>query len=282
MSLKERSELKQIILERFETTRRTLGSGTFGCVKELTAGGTFYAAKEILPSILECCSLQDLVNGYKSMSMIRHPNVVQFIGLCFLSDSAVYPLLVMEELDISLDQYLKNLEQNAPLSLKLSVLYDVAKGLLHLHERSPPIIHHDLTARNILITSSSMQAKISDIGNTLLIKEKKSMEILIKVPGIGMYMPPEAYECKSKYDSSFDIFSFANVMLYTITQTLPDKLLPATYCDHKTKELRARSEVERRSEYIDLMRKNHDCSSKHYDALQVFIQQCLSNIPSDR
>ena len=48
---------------------------------------------------------------------------------------------------------------NLPLSLKCSVLEDVASGLLYLHERQPPVIHRDLTSKNVLLTSS-LVAKI--------------------------------------------------------------------------------------------------------------------------
>ncbi len=50
-----------------------------------------------------------------------------------------------------------------PLSMKLSILRDVAQGLAHLHARAPPVIHRDLTAKNILLTMA-MMGKIADLG----------------------------------------------------------------------------------------------------------------------
>ena len=49
-----------------------------------------------------------------------------------------------------------------PLCLKCSILHNVASGLAYLHERTPPIIHRDLSARNVLLTSG-MVAKIAEI-----------------------------------------------------------------------------------------------------------------------
>ena len=53
---------------------------------------------------------------------------------------------------------------NIPITLKRSILEDVARGLLYLHRHDPTIVHRDLTAKNVLLTSS-LVAKISDFGN---------------------------------------------------------------------------------------------------------------------
>lgn len=34
---------------------------------------------------------------------------------------------------------------------RLSMLFDAARGLLYLHARSPPIIHHDVKSPNLLV-----------------------------------------------------------------------------------------------------------------------------------
>ena len=81
------------------------------------------------------------------MSSLRHPNITQFLGLCFLPNTRL-PLLVMERLETSLDNLLEHLP-SLPLSLKRSVLEGVSSGLVYLHKREPPVIHRDLTAKNI-------------------------------------------------------------------------------------------------------------------------------------
>ena len=100
------------------------------------------------------------------MSSLRHPNITQFLGLCFLPGTQL-PLLVMERLETSLDDLLEHMP-NLPLSLKRSVLEEVTSGLLYLHDRPSPIIHRDLTSKNILLTSS-LVAKITDMGNSRII-----------------------------------------------------------------------------------------------------------------
>ena len=144
------------------------------------------------------------------MSSLRHPNITQFLGECYLPDYRL-PLLVMEKLDGSLDDLLETIP-SIPLVLKYSMLEDVARGLLYLHKHNPQVIHRDLTARNILLTSS-LVAKISDLGNS-----RMSMlpgEPMTRLPGTLTYMPPEALGVDAQYGPSLDIFSFGHLGIYT-------------------------------------------------------------------
>ena len=151
------------------------------------------------------------------MSSLRHPNITQFLGLCFLPGTQL-PLLVMERLETSLDDLLEHIP-NFPLSLKRSVLEDVASGLLYLHDRPSPVIHRDLTSKNVLLTSS-LVAKITDMGNSRIVDLRggQMARPLSKLPGTLVYMPPEARDDTHRYGPSLDIFSFGHLALYTLTQ----------------------------------------------------------------
>ena len=148
------------------------------------------------------------------MSSLRHPNITQFLGICFLPGTQL-PLLVMERLEITLDDLLENVP-NLLLSLKCSILENVASGLLYLHERNPPVMHRNLTARDILLTSTCV-AKITDFGNSSIV-DMRSGQKLSPVPGTFVYMPPEAMDHTPHYGPSLDIFSFGHLALFTITQ----------------------------------------------------------------
>ncbi len=116
------------------------------------------------------------------MAGLRHPNITQFLGLCFLEGSEL-PLLVMEKLEMSVDDLLE-CSPTIPLAVKISILTDADSGLVYLHSRGPPIVHRDLTARNILLTSS-LTAKITDMGNSRMVTLKPAQlaQILSKNPG---------------------------------------------------------------------------------------------------
>ena len=125
------------------------------------------------------------------MAEIRHPHIVKFLGLCYLEGSTL-PVLVMERMDSNLDKLLET-SPSLPLVLKLSLLTDVARGLLYLHTHNPPIVHRDLSARNVLLTSS-LVAKISDLGNARIVNLQPGQlaRTLTRVPGTQVYMPPES------------------------------------------------------------------------------------------
>ena len=150
------------------------------------------------------------------MADMRHPHIVQFLGLCYLEESTL-PLLVMERLDGSLDNLLET-TPSIPLTLKQSLLADVARGLLYLHTRNPPVVHRDLSARNVLLTSS-LVAKISDLGCARIINlHPGQLARLTRIPGTQVYMPPEAFDDPPRYGPRLDIFSFGHLALFTITQ----------------------------------------------------------------
>ena len=61
------------------------------------------------------------------MSTLRHPHIVEFLGVCFLPCSR----MVMEKLATSLHDNILDPEPpppTKPVSLKCSVLHDVAEG----------------------------------------------------------------------------------------------------------------------------------------------------------
>ena len=165
--------------------------------------------------------LETLIKKYEQecqiMANLRHPNITQFLGICYLPDIRL-PLLVMEQLDMSLDDLLEYVS-NLPLTLKVLFLEDVSRGLDYLHKRDPPIIHRDLTAKNVLLTSS-LSAKITDMGNSSIVSMRPGQlaRTLSQLPGTLVYMPPEALGDDHRYGPSLDIFSLGHLALYTLTQ----------------------------------------------------------------
>ena len=153
------------------------------------------------------------------MSNLHHPNVIQFLGICFLQDSTL-PVLVMEKLEDSLHDLLE-VVPNIPLIIKRAILEDVARGLHYLHTHDPIIIHRDLTAKNVLMTSS-LVAKISDLGNSRIVTLQPGQlaQTLSRYPGTLVYMPPEATGASARYGPSLDIFSFGHLALFTLIQVL--------------------------------------------------------------
>ena len=85
----------------------------------------------------------------------------------------------MEKMDCNLLEYVKNYSL-IPLCRMLSILQDVSMGMCYLHSLNPPLIHRDLTPRNILVkaTHNSLVAKISDwmVMSTVLESRNRKFE----------------------------------------------------------------------------------------------------------
>ena len=170
--------------------------------------GQVCAGKKIHELLLDVgnVGVRDFVTKYveecQLMSNLRHPNIALFMGVCFLPNCQL-PVLVMEKLDGSLDDLLETVP-NIPLTLKRSILEDVARGLLYLHKHDPPIVHRDLTAKNVLLTSS-LVAKITDFGNSHIVNIQPGQlaQTLSQNPGTQVYMPPEALAALARYGPTF-------------------------------------------------------------------------------
>ena len=297
--LRDHPGLRPFVLSDVLLTGINIGGGAYGTVDEVDFP-VAAAAKTIHPILQGALSkaASEFVRECQLMSTLRHPNIVQFLGVTFFPGSRL-PALVMERLLTSLHDLLA---PDTPLpgdavpplaffsvALKCSVLQDVARGLAYLHEQSPPIIHRDLSARNILL-SSGIVAKIADLGMARIAPGMRAAATMTKGPGALIYMPPEAFapakssKEMSKYDASIDIFSFGVITIFTIGETFPCDPLEPNYVDEKSGLLVARTELERRSEYMRLVNiKLRAFGQLHADQSFVrLIQQCLQNLPAKR
>ena len=298
--LRDHPELRPFVLSDVELTGTRIGGGAYGRVDEVVfsvgaAAKTLFAflqeGDDSSPNELTKAAAE-FVRECQLMSTVRHPNVVQFLGVAFFAGSRL-PALVMERLLTSLHDLLAPDTPPPPGApsplaffsavLKCSVLHNVACGLAYLHGRSPPVIHRDLSARNVLL-NSEMVAKIADLGVARIVPRMRAAVTMTKGPGALIYMPPEVFSEKSKYDASIDIFSLGVVTIFTIGGTFPCNPLPYNYFDERSGLLVARTELQRRSGYMaDVNQQLRACGQLRGDhPLIRLIQQCLHNGPHKR
>ena len=303
--LRDHPGLRPFVLSEVQLTGTKIGGGAYGRVDEVAfpvaaAAKTIYAYLQESDGTVENLpkAASEFVRECQLMSTLRHPNIVQFLGVTFFPGSRL-PALVMERLLTSLHDLLAP-DMPPPrdavpplaffsMALKCSVLQDVARGLAYLHEQSPPIIHRDLSARNVLL-NSGMVGKIADLGVARISPRLRAAATMTKGPGALIYMPPEAFapaksnKEMSKYDASIDIFSLGVVTIFTLGETFPCDPLEPNYVDEKSGLLVARTELQRRSDYmrfvnIKLRACGQLCSDQPFIRL---IQQCLQNLPAKR
>ena len=259
--------------------RIEIGRGAYGAVYEVKLNGLPCIAKglhQILLGIggyervgkkevetirakfLQECSL---------LSKLKHPNIVQFLGIHRTKEDV---LLVMEYMHMDLAKCLDT-HPAITLPLKLSILLDVSYGLLHLHSQTPPIIHRDLTADNVLLTEG-LRAKIADLGVSKIFDIHRIQRAAhTAAPGTQAYMPPEALNPTPQYDTKLDVFSFGVLSLYTANQEFPSVHEPEmTITIIQYREV----QIFKRKHWIDKMGVDHP--------LYPLVMQCLQDRPNQR
>ena len=255
-------QLKDLTLEDVIPQNKELGRGAYGKVFTVKYLGLPCAAKEIHSLLLDGVSSEDkkaIKDGFirecYHSSLIRHPNIVQFMGVYYAKPSdprTDLPIMVMELMDTSLTSFIENNQSKIAMKTKFSILHDVSLGLSYLHGRRPAVIHRDLSSNNVLLTSH-LVAKISDLGTAKMIRadSKQTKSRLTTAPGTPHFMPPEALEeTDPVYGTPVDIFSFAGITVHLFSEEWPTPSAQKKR-DPRTKKLVALSEAQRRQQYLD-------------------------------
>ena len=263
--------------------RKELGRGAYGKVYAVKYCETICAAKEIHSILIEDVgegarrlTIQSFLKECRQCSMLRHPNVIQFLGVYYPTEvgganTIRLPVMVMEMMADSLTSFVDKHEK-IPVHIKYSIVHDVSLGLCYLHNHDPPIVHRDLSPNNVLLTAHHV-AKISDLGVAKVIKAD-SRKTMTKAPGTVDFMPLEALANAPIYGPPMDVFSFAGIILHTFNQQWPRPTEQVQF-DPKTRRRVALSEIERRQQYLDKM-------IGEAEVLRRLVEECLDDDPAVR
>ena len=198
--------------------------GAYGAVHSGRLDGKEVAVKRIHGLLLEAARgqgdletmLHDFRHECELLERVDHPNVVEFEG-AFYDETTEEPILVMELMTENLRQYLERNSGQLSRHKQLAICVEIVRGLHFLHTRSPPIVHRDLTDKNILLNADGV-VKIGDLGQSKL----KTVDYFSTgQPGAIPFMSPEAMEQPSHYNEKLDVFSLGVLMLEIATQQSP-------------------------------------------------------------
>ena len=255
-------------------TDRELGHGSYATVLELEYMGLKCAGKKIHELLLRQGDASYTVRRFEEecrlLSQVRHPNIVQFLGVYF-QQGVRAPILVMEFLPTNLTSCI---EQYGilPKEISYSILYDVALGLCYLHSQTPAIIHRDLSSNNVLLTPN-MTAKISDLGVARILNlTPLQVSRMTQTPGTPAYMPPEVMVANPKYDTSVDEFSYGIMMIHVFSGRWPEPQVGQTRVEGD--RLIPVTEAERREVFLRAIENDHP--------LMDLILKCINNDPRRR
>ncbi|KAM4710300.1 receptor-interacting serine/threonine-protein kinase 3 isoform 1-T3 [Discoglossus pictus] len=199
-----------------------VGEGTFGTIyrsrhKEWKIDVAVKKINCIFQDVSQ--AMEDLISEAKKMDVAsQSPYVIRLYGM--LKDDTCRGI-VMEFMERgSLDSLLENAKP-IPWALKFRILHEVALGMNWLHSLSPPLLHLDLKASNVLL-NPDLHVKISDFGLSQFIRNNSmSGACSEEVGGTLEYMPPEAFGSEYKPSKSTDVYSFAILCSTVLTEDGP-------------------------------------------------------------
>lgn len=270
---------KDYVISGVEVLEKTLGEGAYGVVKLGKYYGLLCAVKKLKPSMFPIgmkqldqqseLILQSFYNECEKLAKIRHPNVVQLLGM-YVDKHTHLPIIVMELMNESLSRLLFR-TKSLPLYAEINICHDVAQALAYLHAFRPPIVHRDLSSNNIML-SADMHAKVTDLGVAKVAKGSFLNWDNTPAPGTLQYMPPEVRKVPADLSPAMDLFALGVNAIQIRTHKFPrpgpefvsgilgfSKMVP---------------EKDRRREHLDLMGRSHP--------LRSLALECLRDNPRDR
>ena len=255
---------------------RPLGHGAYGtvCHAKHDTRRRPCAAKILHQALSRGDVMERFEKEIELLSMMRHPNIVLYLGVSRDPQSGS-PVLLMELMDRTLTNFLETEATPLTYDTQFNICHNVIQALVYLHDNT--IYHRDLSGNNILLKDN--EAKVSDFGMARLIDPHRST--LTTCPGTRVYMPPEALKEKPQYTEKIDCFSFGVVIIQTLTRLYPN---PGERCTVKiindpdipggTAEIPIK-EVNRRQDHISMI------NPPHHPLLLIALK-CLEDKPDDR
>ncbi|KAL6126448.1 hypothetical protein ACLB2K_074497 [Fragaria x ananassa] len=172
--------------------------------------------------------LPDLQQSLSLISRSHHTSLIKLLGAS-LSGSYVY--LVYEFVDgANLADCLRNPNNPSFTVLsswlsRLQIATDLAHGLDYIHRCSglgSGLVHNHIKSSSIIVTSTTLNAKISHFGTAELTGESRARSK--KVEGTRGYMAPE-FQLSGVVTQKFDVYAFGVVMLELMSGDEPLKYM---------------------------------------------------------
>ncbi|XP_062206857.1 integrin-linked protein kinase 1-like isoform X2 [Phragmites australis] len=262
------TEIAELLLQRGAEAAAEDQWGSTGTYRKATWRGIPVAVKKLDDDlIMDENKVQAFRDELDVLQLIRHPNVVQFLGAVTQSSPMMIVMEFMRKGDLR--THLNKKGALAP-SYAVKLALDIARGMSYLHEHKPQaIIHRDLEPSNILRDDTG-HLKVADFDLCKMLKWRRKIreERAVTSPGNACrYVAPEVLR-NEEYDTKVDIFSFALIVQEMIEGCLP-------YHDKKNGEIEKAHNSKERPHFR--------AHPKHYaHGLRGLIEECWSENPADR
>ncbi|MBI2806362.1 MAG: serine/threonine protein kinase [Planctomycetes bacterium] len=184
------------------------------------------ALKILAPQLVGTARAQELfLREVQAAAQLSHPNIVMAFDANEI-DGRHY--LAMEYVDgPNLERYVKK-HGPLPFGLASEVIYQVANGLQHAHEKG--MVHRDIKPANLLLQQEdgheTVRAKILDFGLARLqtVDAPRAKSVLAKentVMGTPDFLSPEQSTNLHDVDIRSDLYSLGCTFYYLLTGEVP-------------------------------------------------------------
>ncbi|EXC20602.1 putative LRR receptor-like serine/threonine-protein kinase [Morus notabilis] len=204
--------------------RYCIGTGGYGSVyRAQLPNGKVVALKKLHTSEAEVPALREsFANEVKTLTEIRHRNIVRLHGFC-LHNRCMF--LIYEYMERGSLFFVFSNDAEA-VELDWSKRINVIKGTAHAlsymhHDCTPPIVHRDVTTTNVLL-NSELEAFVADFGTAKILDPDSSNQTMLA--GTYGYLAPELAYTMVVTEKT-DVYSFGVVALETLMGRHPGELL---------------------------------------------------------
>lgn len=197
---------------------KKIGAGSYGNVYTAMSRetGEIFAVKEsvVMKDGAEEQRYYDKLEYELSICQsLRHPNIVSYLG----HDWVDHNLYIRLEYVAGgcMAKILKEFGK-LPESRLSKASLGLFRGLDHLHTRSPPVVHRDIKAANLLV-SLNFDVKLADFGVSRQNSNTKSLTMVGSIP----WMAPEVIQQQDGHGRKADIWSAGCTMIEMATGEKP-------------------------------------------------------------
>ncbi|XP_028789541.1 L-type lectin-domain containing receptor kinase IX.1-like [Neltuma alba] len=194
-----------------------LGQGGFGGVYRgfLKDSNSYVAIKRISKDSKQ--GKKEFASEVRTISQLRHRNLVQLIGWCHERKEL---LLVYEYMpNGSLASHLFDDKRFLTWSIRFKIAQGLASALLYLHEEwEQCVVHRDIKSSNVML-DSNFNAKLGDFGLARLVDHAKGAQTTALAGTMG-YMAPECITT-GRASKESDVYSFGVVALELVCGRKP-------------------------------------------------------------
>eukprot|EP00884_Botryococcus_braunii_P003847 jgi/Botrbrau1/13463/Bobra.0082s0064.2 len=149
------------------------------------------------------------------LSLVRHPNVVMFMGICLQPACLITEWCTLGNLANLIRRAHNEADMSHHLSWprRLMMAIDIAKGMLVLHTHNKTIVHGDLTTANVLV-DVGWRCKVGEFGLSHM--EGLPQKYCPSGPANLGNLAPEVIRGDTRSKAS-DVYAFAMILLELLT-----------------------------------------------------------------